>query len=102
MREVDSTEYNAFEFDNYFNKTEHYNFIHLTDEGKIDAFGCIFVHEGDYVFGYSWSDGTFSGKKSYIKGIQWLVNTFGIIYTTSTTKELNILKRGNDKLHVRV
>lgn len=69
-----SDKYNDDDFDIYFNLT-HTNIFAFKDNVPI-AFGCILHIEDKDLVCYTWNDDTYSGKKGYAKGIEYIKNNF--------------------------
>lgn len=90
MKEIG--EYVEEESNNVFDN-EHYNYVHINKEGRIDSFGMIRKVGDNYLFGYSWCDKTIEGKRAYATGIKFLIKTFGSISIQEQDLIYNKFKR---------
>lgn len=80
------------EFNDMFER-EHHNYIHINEQGTIDAFGMVHKPDDLWLFGYSWHDGSREGRRAYVRGIQFLMDEYGLIGIQEHNLHINKIKR---------
>lgn len=61
--------------------------------GELQAFGCIVHHENQHIVTYTWSDGTFSGKRAYVKLYSHVRSLYPKLFYGSTASTYNKVRR---------
>lgn len=64
--------------------------------GELRAFGCIVHHNGQNIVTYTWSDGTFTSKRAYVKLYTHVRNIYGRLFYGSTAMRYNKPRRHNN------
>lgn len=72
---------------------EHHTYVHINKQGAIDAFGMVHKPDDLWLFGYSWHDGSREGRKAYVRGIQFLMDEYGLIGIQEHNLHINKIKR---------
>lgn len=80
------------EFNDMFNR-EHHTYVHINEHGTIDSFGMVHKHEGMWLFGYTWQDGSREGRRSFLLGLKMLRETYGEIGIQEHNLHVNKIRR---------
>lgn len=64
--------------------------------GELRAFGCILHYEGQNIVTYTWSDGTFTSKRAYVKLYAHVRTIYGRLFYGSTALKYNKARRHNN------
>jgi hypothetical protein len=99
MRKIDPETYGTSEFILY-RHMDHDNVIYVSEEGEVIAFCVILVNRSFSQMNkrfpqitYTWCDGTLSGKKAYLMGIDFLFERYGDILVGPGALKINKIRR---------
>ena len=85
MSAINSADYNSNDFSIYFS-LPHINVVWIDNE-RIIAFGCMVVIGGKNCMCYSWCENSFFGKRTYLKGLRYLISKYNIVLDDGTLPE---------------
>jgi hypothetical protein len=91
MKEIDSFIYSDNEMDTLF-RQEH-KIIVCEEDNMFISFCTLIRHLDGYKMCYTWCDGTMAGKKSYAKGLDYVISTYKNIYFGNGGANINKVKR---------
>jgi hypothetical protein len=85
-------EYKQEEADAMFER-EHHTYVHINKNGTIDSFGMLHKVDGIYLFGYTWHDSSREGRRSFLRGLEFLKNKYSFIGIQDHNLKVNKIKR---------
>lgn len=65
--------------------------------GELRAFGCIIHYDNMDIVTYTWSDGTYTGKRAYVKLYAHVRSLYSKLYYGATASKYNKVRRINDE-----